>query len=65
MTQESRDGPTPNSGVRSTIHYQDDEGNPADKEKATRCEIVEYDWNGIELRRTHGLLGRPTPPGRS
>ncbi|HVK10317.1 MAG TPA: hypothetical protein VM597_16240 [Gemmataceae bacterium] len=58
MTQESRDGPTPNGGVRSTIYYLDDAGNPADKESATRCEIVEYDAQGNSIHRTHATLNR-------
>jgi hypothetical protein len=38
ITQESDDDPTPAGGVRSTIYYMDDDGNPTDKREATRAE---------------------------
>lgn len=54
VTKESSFGKTPAGGVRSEIYYQDDDGNPVDKKKATRAEIVEYDKNGVAIRRTYG-----------
>jgi hypothetical protein len=52
-TEESRQGPTPAGGVRSTIYYLDDQRRPADKEKATQAEIIEYDSAGEQIQRTY------------
>lgn len=57
MTEESRDGPTPNGGVKSTAFYQDAEGKPAEKGVATNVLIVEYDEKGNSIHRTYGTLG--------
>lgn len=56
MASESRPGPTPNGGVRSTAYYQDDAGKDAEKADATRVVIVEYDAGGKEIQRTYGTL---------
>jgi hypothetical protein len=55
---ESRVGPTPNGGVRSTIYYRDANGDPISKEKATQVEIIEYDSAGLEVFRTYGKIDR-------
>ncbi len=54
--KERAEGPTPNGGSYSEIYYRDDDGNPADKEMATRCEIVEYDAGGRAISSTLGFL---------
>lgn len=53
MTEESREGPTPAGGVRSTLYYQDDHGRPAEKAAATKALGVEYDAEGNAIRRTY------------
>jgi hypothetical protein len=53
---ESIDGPTPNGGVRSVIRYQNKEGQPVDKKKAVKCEVVELDASGDEVFRTYADL---------
>ncbi len=57
ITKEDHEGPTPNGGVRSTIYYQGADGQPADRDAATRCVIVEYDAQGEEIQRTYGTCG--------
>jgi hypothetical protein len=52
-TSESHEHATPNGGVRSTIFYRDDEGNPCEKEQVTGAEIIEYDKDGKEIFRTY------------
>lgn len=61
-TTETREGPTPNGGVRSAAYYMDDEGNPADKAVATAVEFVEFDAEGREIFRTYGRLRPEGPP---
>lgn len=56
LFKERADGPTPNGGSYSEINYRDDDGNPVDKEVATRCEIVEYDADGMFISSTLGFL---------
>ena len=56
-TTETIERPTPAGGVRMTIQYTDDEGNPADKDSATRAKIVEYDSAGQEIITTYAELG--------
>lgn len=58
VTEESREGPTPNGGVRSTIYYTDDEGRPADKRVATQTMIAEFGADGTVVHRTYGHLQR-------
>ncbi len=60
MTEETKDGPTPSGGVRSTIYYEDAQGNPVDKAAATNVMIVEFDKDGNSIRRTYGTLGNRT-----
>ena len=61
ICKERTDGPTPNGGSYSEIYYRDDDGNPADKKAATRCEIVEYDAEGRIISSTLGFLGKKRP----
>lgn len=56
MTEETREGPTPNGGVRSKIIYQDRNGQPVDKNKAVQAVIFEYDAQGNQIARTYGKL---------
>jgi len=53
---ETIDGPTPAGGVRMTVQYTNDSGEPVEKEVATRAKIVEYDSAGLEVRRTYAEL---------
>ena len=57
-TQESKTGKTPNGGVRSTAFYQDDQGKPADKNKATQVMFVEFDKNDKVINRTYGTFSK-------
>lgn len=57
-TSETREGPTPNGGVRSEAIYSDGKGNLRDKKVATHMEIVEYDAQGNIVHRTYGTLGK-------
>lgn len=56
-TQEEREGPTPNGGVRSVIYYRAADGSAADRDEAAFCEIVEFDEDGREVGRTYGEIG--------
>ncbi len=58
MTSESRDGSTPNGGVRSVVYYMDDTWNPVEKEDATQAEISEMDADGKVIHRTYGTFNR-------
>ena len=58
MTTEERKGKTPNGGVKSVIHYLDDDGQPVEKDVATRCIIEEFDAEGESIMRTYGTLNR-------
>lgn len=58
---DSREGPTPNGGVRSTILYLDAENQPADKDDAVACEICEYDADGKVIMTTYGQFGKGKP----
>lgn len=43
----------PNGGVVSIIYYQDDQGDPVDKSKATRAEILEFNSQDQVVGRTY------------
>jgi hypothetical protein len=64
-TKKSSAGPTPNGGVRSEIHYLDDDFKPADESVATRTEIIEFDASGEQIHRTHGVIDRSRPEAAS
>ena len=51
-------GKTPAGGVRSSIYYRDDNGDPADESVATRAEITEYDSDGKVIARTYLTIVR-------
>ena len=53
-TQEGREGPTPNGGVRSVAYFRDDAGDRAEKAQATQVEIVEYDAESTSGAPTAG-----------
>ena len=55
-TSETKKHSTPCGGDRSAIYYQDKNGNPVDKSKAVRAEIVEYKGEQV-VGRTYGELG--------
>ena len=55
-TSETCDDPTPNGGIRSEIYYLDSAGEPAEKEDATRAEIVELGVDGEVVHRTYAQL---------
>lgn len=52
ITQETKSGPTPNGGDKSTIYYQDSTGSPTDKSTAQKAEIIEYKGDE-EIHRTY------------
>src|SRR5690606_28463205 len=56
VTRETREGPTPSGGARSTISYQPAAGQPEDKAKAVRAEIIEFDAQGNQIARTYAKL---------
>ena len=61
-TSRDSDEPTPNGGVRSTIYFTDDAGEPADESVATRAVIVEYDAKGESIHRTYATLDKEGAP---
>jgi hypothetical protein len=65
VTEESRPGPTPNGGAKSTMFYLDDAGEPAEREVATQAVIVEYDAQGAPIHRTYGTFNRSAPSDTS
>jgi hypothetical protein len=58
---ETKMGKTPNGGIKSTIYYRDDKGNPVDSSRAKRCEIVEFDAEGKAIFNTYGYCNGWTP----
>lgn len=63
-TQEEREGPTPNGGVKSVVYYRGPDGSPAEKGQAVAAEIVEYGADGSVVGRTYGTFGSP-PEGEA
>lgn len=62
MAFETRSGPTPNGGVKSTAVYLDDSGVECPKADATQVRIVEYDAAGNAIFTTYGNLPpKPRP----
>lgn len=55
---ENKKHRTPAGGVSSTIFYYDDHWNPVDKSEATKCDIHEYDENGVLIQSTIGFLSK-------
>lgn len=55
-SERSIEGKTPNGGVKSTMYFQDDDGQPVEEDVATRAVIVEYGKDGNSIRRTYGTL---------
>lgn len=58
MTTEVIHKPTPNGGVRAEIYYLNDGLEATEKDRATKCEIVEYDANNEVIHRTYGDIRR-------
>lgn len=56
VTSETRDGPTPNGGVRSVAYYLNDTGIPTEKSQATYVKIEELDASGSIVHRTYASL---------
>ncbi len=52
-TSKSKEGPTPNGGVRSTITFFDDNGQPVEQEEATTAIGIEYGKDGNQIQRTY------------
>jgi hypothetical protein len=59
-TEERIDGLTPAGGTYSITYFQDDSGNPIDKAKASKAEIVEFNERGESIFRTYGYF-EPSP----
>lgn len=58
MTEERREGPTPNGGAYSIGYFQDSDGRPTTKDKAARIEAVEFDAAGNQIFRTYLVAQR-------
>lgn len=56
MAEERIEGPTPNGGAYSIAYWRDDNGNPVDREQATKVEIVEYDEAGEQVWRSYANM---------
>jgi hypothetical protein len=54
-TSERVNRKTPNGGEYSIAYFVDKNGNPIDKDKAERVEIIEFDANDKQIRRTYGF----------
>ena len=52
-SSERKDGPTPNGGAYSIVYFQDEQGNPVEKEQATKMEAVEFDAADNQVFRTY------------
>ena len=50
-------GPTPNGGVKSEMHFLDDDHMAVRQEEASQVIIVEYDQDGSVIQRTYGKVG--------
>lgn len=61
MSSVSKEGPTPNGGVRSTLFYLDSDGREADAKTATKLVIVEYDAAGAAIHRTYADVPNREP----
>jgi hypothetical protein len=59
---ERRDGPTPNGGVASVIHYRAADGDPCPRSRAVAAEVHELDASGDSIARTYAELGRAGRP---
>ena len=55
MLSEKVIGKTPNGGDYSEIFYFDDNGNPIDSDKATRCIIRECKNDGSVIKEIYGI----------
>ena len=53
---EKINGPTPSGNKYAIIYYQDSNGEPANKDEATRVEIVEFDDSDTAVFRTYAVL---------
>ncbi len=49
------DKPTPNGGAYSIAYFRDDEGKPCEEKDAKSFEFVEYDKNGVLIKRTYTI----------
>lgn len=52
ITFEEREGKTPSGGSRSEIRYYDDNMQPVDKSRASKCIVKEFDDQGQLLNET-------------
>jgi len=53
---ERIDGVTPNGGAYSIIHYFDKDKKPCAPQKASFCEVIEYDKDDKEVYRTYASV---------
>jgi hypothetical protein len=56
-TSDRVDGETPNGGAYTILYYQDDQGNPTTKAKATAIEAIEFDAQDNQIFRTYLTKG--------
>ena len=56
ITEERREGKTPNGGVYSVAYYYDKDYTPVDKARATQMKIIEYSAEGNDLHRTYASV---------
>lgn len=56
MTEERIEGPLDGGADYAIVYYQDDKGEPAEKDVAVRAEIVEFDAADEVISRTYGEL---------
>lgn len=63
-TSERVDGKTPNGGVYFIAYFSDKNGNPIDKDKAERFEIIEFDANDNQIMRTYAVTNPEISPSR-
>jgi hypothetical protein len=54
-TSKEIKGETPHGGDRSVMYYLNDKGESVEKDKATKCEVVEY-AKGKQIFRTYADL---------
>ena len=56
MKQERITGTLPHGGAYAIAYYRDKAGNPVDKTRAIKVEIIEYDANDEQIWRVYGAI---------
>ena len=54
--QTRMQGPTPNGGSYSILHWKDRAGRPTHQHQAAQVEVIEYDQKGAEIQRSQAPL---------